>query len=384
MPASVSSPVAPGVTSYVVNATDDVDDGTCNFAHCSLREALELAAYEQGPVSITFEIPTLDPGYDPSSGVWTIQPTTGYALPSDVTIDGYVGSAPEAGVRSIRPGIEIDGTTLAPLGTTGLSVPSNVTLRGLVVTRFQYGIWVRGSNVTVEGCYVGTDPTGTQAKPNALAGILVGNGATNAAIRQNLVSGNTGIGIRLFSEETSGNTISDNRIGTDVDGSGSLPNQGHGVHFHAGAHDNTVGPGNLIAHNAGAGVGVDGQATRGNTVTRNRIHSNRTTGIVLSAGGNGGLAQPVITGASVAQVTGTACPGCTVEVFSDGWDQGARYEGTTTADAGGNWTFTAQTRLGGPYLTATATDSEGNTSELSDSCLVVNNHVWLPLIVRGG
>ena len=383
-PAGASRPLARGVASYVVNTTDDVDDGTCDFAHCSLREALELAAYEQGPHVITFEIPTLDPGYDSVTGVWTIQPATGFDLPFDVTIDGYVGSAPGRGLRSVRPGIEIDGTTLAPLGITGLRAPSNVTLRGLVVTRFQYGIWVTGSDVTIEGCYVGTDPTGTQAKPNTLGGILVGNGATNAAIRQNLVSGNTGIGIRLFSEETSGNTISDNRIGTDVDGSGPLPNRGHGVYFHAGAHDNTVGPGNLIAHNEGAGVGVDGQATRANTITRNQIHSNTTTGIVLSTGGNGELAKPVIAGASVAQVTGTACPGCTIEVYSDAWNQGAVYEGSTTADVGGNWALTPQTSVRGPYVTAVATDGEGNTSEFSVMYELPRYRLWLSVVQRGG
>ena len=101
-PAGASRPLARGVASYVVNTTDDVDDGTCDFAHCSLREALELAAYEQGPHVITFEIPTLDPGYDSVTGVWTIQPATGFDLPFDVTIDGYVGSAPGRGLHRAR------------------------------------------------------------------------------------------------------------------------------------------------------------------------------------------------------------------------------------------------------------------------------------------
>ena len=383
-PAGASLPVAPGVISYVVNTTDDVDDGTCDFAHCSLREAVESAAYEQGPHVIMFDIPTSDPGYDPSTGVWTIQPTNGFTLPADVTIDGYVGSTPEGGIRSVRPGIEIDGTTLAALGVPGLRLSNDVTLRGLIITRFQYGIWVTGNNAVIEGCYVGTDPTGTQAKPNTLAGILVGSGARNGVIQQNLISGNSGIGIRLYDEETSGNTISDNRIGTDLDGSGPLPNKGHGVYFHAGAHDNTVGPDNLIAYNQGAGVGLDGQATRGNTITRNRIHSNTTTGIVLSTGANGGVAPPVITGASVAQVTGTACPGCTIEVFSDVWNQGAVYEGSTTADSGGNWALTPQASPRGPYITTVATDGEGNTSEFSVMYELPRYRLWLAVDQRGG
>jgi CSLREA domain-containing protein len=382
-PTWVGSADAPEVTSYVVNTTDDTEDGTCDFAHCSLRDALEAAAYEQGPHVITFEIPASDPGYDPSTGVWTIQPTTGYNLPLDVTIDGYVGSAPEAGARSVRPGIEIDGTTLAPLGITGLTAHDGGIVRGLIVNRFQYGIWVLGSDVTVEGCYVGTDPTGTQAKPNTLTGILIGNGASNAIIENNLLSGNSGPAIRVFGETTTGNTVRNNYVGVCLDGSTPLPNGGNGIYFHVGTHDNTVGPGNLIYYNSHPGVRVDGQGTRGNTITRNQIHGNGVRGILLHDGGNDELAPPVITVATCSSASGTACPDCVVEIFSDTWDQAAFYEGTATADSGGNWAFTAQTKMRGPYLTATATDGQGNTSELSASYSLLSHHVRLPLVIRG-
>jgi hypothetical protein len=39
------------------------------------------------------------------------------------------------------------------------------------------------------------------------------------------------------------------------------------------------------------------------------------------------------------------------------------YEGSTTADGAGNWTFDGS--LHGPNVTATATDAAGNTSEFS-------------------
>jgi len=380
---NMSSSVAAALSPLVVNTTDDTDDGACDSTHCSLREALDAAAYQQGAAVITFSIPASDPGYDPSNGVWTIQPTNGFSLPSDVTIDGTVSSAPEAGVCSVRPGIEIDGTTLAILGITGLRVPDDVTLRGLVVTRFQYGIWVTGSNVTIEGCYIGTDPTGTRAKPNVMAGILVGNGASNAVIEHNLLSGNLGPAIRLFGESTTGNTVRNNCMGASLDRNTPLPNGSHGIYFHIGTHDNTVGPDNLIAFNGAPGVWVDGQGTRGNTITRNQVYGNVSKGILLSSGGNDGLAPPVITGASPTQVSGTACPGCTIEIFSDAQDQGALYEGNTIAGPGGNWVFTTQAKLRGPYLTATATDSHGNTSELSATGSLLCHDLWLPLVARG-
>jgi len=381
--ASASSSVPAGLTSWVVNTTDDTDDGACDPTHCSLLEALNAAADQQGAHVITFSIPTWDPGYDPSTGVWTIQPASGLNVPLDTTVDGSVSSAPDARVCSVRPGIEIDGTTLALQGYTGLRVPDNVTLRGLVINHFQYGVWIAGDNVTIEGCYIGTDPTGTQAKPNVMAGILVANGASNAVIEHNLLSGNLGPAIRLFGESTTGNIVRNNCIGTSLDRNTPLPNGSHGTYFHLGAHDNSVGPDNLIAFNGAPGVWVDGQGTRGNTITRNQVYGNSLKGILLSDGGNDGLAPPVIASSSPTQVSGTACPGCTIEIFSDAQDQGALYEGNTIAGPGGNWVFTTQARLRGPYLTATATDGHGNTSEFSATGSLLCHDLWLPLVVRG-
>ena len=43
---------------FVVNTTDDTTDGTCNVAHCSLREALAAAGSAVGaPHVINFAIP---------------------------------------------------------------------------------------------------------------------------------------------------------------------------------------------------------------------------------------------------------------------------------------------------------------------------------------
>jgi hypothetical protein len=150
-----------------------------------------------------------------------------------------------------------------------------------------------------------------------------------------------------------------------------LPNTGDGVRAYNVSNNNVIGgpaagEANLIAYNGGHGVEIDGSygAAR-NTITRNRIYSNAGRGIALLSGGNAGLAAPVITAASATQVSGTACANCTIEVFSDAADEGAVYEGTTTANAAGNWTLTKPGGLTGPYVTATATDGQGNTSEFS-------------------
>ena len=72
-------------------------------------------------------------------------------------------------------------------------------------------------------------------------------------------------------------------------------------------------------------------------------------------------APPTIT--AVNSVSGTACPRCIVDVYSDQEGEGGTYEGTTAADADGRFAF--QGIPSGRYVTATVTDAEGSTSLFS-------------------
>jgi CSLREA domain-containing protein len=58
-------------TSLVVTHTADTDDGACD-ATCSLREAVAAANADAGAETITFVIPTSDPGYDAANDLYTI------------------------------------------------------------------------------------------------------------------------------------------------------------------------------------------------------------------------------------------------------------------------------------------------------------------------
>ena len=69
----------------------------------------------------------------------------------------------------------------------------------------------------------------------------------------------------------------------------------------------------------------------GNTITQNSITQNGTLGID-NFGGNTELAPPTILNVSASSVSGTVCPNCIVEVFSDPEDEGKIYEGTAIAD----------------------------------------------------
>ncbi len=157
--------------------------------------------------------------------------------------------------------------------------------------------------------------------------------------------------------------IGGNYIGTDASGQAALGNGGSaGVSISAGTH--IIVQRNLIAHhNNGAGISVSGYSD--NTIRQNLIYDNQNGGIVLSNGGNAGAPLPVITSASATSVSGTACPGCEVEIFSDSDGQGRVFEGSVVADQSGLFTLAVQRFLLGPNVTATATDAQGNTSEFS-------------------
>jgi hypothetical protein len=74
--------------------------------------------------------------------------------------------------------------------------------------------------------------------------------------------------------------------------------------------------------------------------------------------------------------------GCTIELFSDADGAGAVYEGTTTAGPAGAWTFGKPDGVAGPNVTATATDSAGNTSEFSAPARALQPVASLPLLLK--
>jgi parallel beta-helix repeat protein len=167
------------------------------------------------------------------------------------------------------------------------------------------GVQIEGSDTNhnvVTGNYIGTDANGTATLPNGSSGVSVNDGASfntiggSTASERNLISSNNGNGVDIRDNGTMTNTVSGNYIGTDVSGSQPLPNDLTGVYVGDGASHNTVGDSNTIAFNGGDGVQVQGNSSLGNTITHNSIYSNTEQGIYLGDGGNTELAAPVITG----------------------------------------------------------------------------------------
>ena len=324
-----------GAAGLVVNTTGDTDDGACDATHCSLREAVNAANANAGPDTIAFNIPGSDPGCD-GGGVCVIQPAS--LLPflsgDGTTIDGFTQPGASSGDDPVLK-IVLDGYDNGQFSGLVLSGAGN-TIRGLVIQRF-------------------TPFTAIE---------IFGAGAADNHIRENFIGTDPG--------------------GTEPRGNCTPPTSCAAISINGRAHDNTIGPHNLIAFN-GRGVQVFDDGARGNTITRNRIHSNVEQGIWLAFGGNDELAAPVITFAHSTQVAGTACANCVVEIFSDAEDEGAIYENATTAGATGHWTVTGPSGFNGPNITATATDALGNPSQFSAPAPVSESEGWLlylPLAFR--
>ena len=279
---------------FVVTTTKDEND-TCD-ASCSIREAITAANATPDADTIEFAIPQSDPGFQPTTGTWRIQPQ-GSELPTitqPVTIDGRT----QPGFAG-RPLIELDGSLLGG-EHVGLDVGApNTVIRALAINSFAggesngqnfcgCGIALEGaSNVVVEGNYIGTDVTGLQAKPNGQDGVAIVSGQNNliggtTPLARNVLSGNREefvfhFGVNSFITTTPGhNVIAGNYIGVDRTGFTALPNLG-GVLLNSP--DNTVGgtdpgAGNVIAGNAADNLDVfeaPGSVADGNQILRNFI-----------------------------------------------------------------------------------------------------------------
>jgi CSLREA domain-containing protein len=376
-------------STLVVNTTDDSDDGTCNSTHCSLREAINEANQRAGPDTIAFNIPGSDPGCD-EEGVCTLRLTSELPRLRDdgTTFDGYTqpGALPNTNrfgqpINAVLK-IVLDGSSQACC-PTGLDIQSSDNVvRGLVIQGFHRGLRIfHGHRNRIEGNSLGAGAHRNGGPGNRGLGVDISDfvgaaGSTNnilggsAPQARNLISGNGGGGVYLGPGGK--NRVQGNYIGTDASGGAPLPNSKNGVRISENSLHHLIGgaserEANVIAFNGFNGIqieGSDGQAAH-IRISRNRIHDNRRKGISLLEGANEGLAAPVITAASANQVQGTACAFCAVEVFSDAEDEGAVYEGTTQADAAGNWVLTKAGGLTGPHVTSTATDGKDNTSEFS-------------------
>jgi hypothetical protein len=247
-------------------------------------------------------------------------------------------------------GVILDGGNISGEWVNCLVLHSNGnTIRGLQIVNFSGG-GIRISN-SAQNNMIGGDR-------NIGSGVL-GQG--------NLIIGNrAGSGIQLQGNGTSYNTITGNLIGTYTVGEGNWGNNGTGIMVHNGASYNLIGPNNIIAYNREEGVQICNQNSVGNTITQNSIHNNGI-GIFWNEDCNTRLATPLILECNLSNgiLSGSAGAYDTIEIFSDSSNEGEVYEGKTKADENGDFAFSKDAPFSGPYITATAIDINGKTSEFS-------------------
>lgn len=399
--AALSVLIAPAIAladTVVVTGASDVSDGnTASIAALnanpgpdgviSLREAIAAARNTAGADLVAFDIPDSDAGYQPALGVWRIEPTTSLQLlGNETTIDGRTQGYAQGDRNPDGPEIEIRGSRVA-LGTSGFIVSGNDNaLRGLAVTGYRSdeppgnlpntaAILVTGQGNTIEYCYLGLDPSGHTATGN-YTGIAIPFALPTATqlttIRFNVISGNTYAGIYVQGKAR----IQANMIGTDPTGEAGIANR-IGIFSYNTSSDLQIGgmllfDGNTIAYNtddgirwfggsalaAGSAPAMSAPALLPNSYAlRNHVFGNGGQGI----DGAPSKVTHLPSILSTDPVTGTACAGCRVELFSsEGAQQGQAYEGFATADAAGVWHYFGFPA--GPYLTATATGPISPTS----------------------
>src|SRR5579884_956407 len=248
-------------------------------------------------------------GFGPSNGACTEcnrgVVIYGYGAQYDAIQGDFIGEAPDgSSAGNGLHGIEITGTSNdgTPFDTLiGGSAPgARNVIGGNGTGPIQtYGVGdgvydndtANSGYASIEGNYVGTDPSGTAARPNgiglggAMTSDLIGGGSVADG---NLISGNIASGVELDGAYLT--LIGGNRIGTDAAGTGGLPNGSDGIllsHYYCGytyctssadigasAGQSTLAP-NTVADNREAGIMV-GVARDGGSayIGQNSIHDN--------------------------------------------------------------------------------------------------------------
>ncbi len=299
-------------------------------------------------------------------------------------------------------GVEIDNASSANITIGGTTAASRNVISGNLL----YGIRLNnGSGLVVRGNFIGTDVTGTGPLPNLNHGILVeANGSTiggSTAGAGNVISANSLDGLSIGGGVT-GAVVQGNLIGTDRTGTFALGNHNRGIAVfgnNATIGGTAAGEGNVVAHSNVGGIVLLGSIS-GNAIRGNSIYANGTIGIDLAADGvtpndaldadtgpNGRQNYPIITSAAPLAPSGTEVIGTldttpsttyALDFFANpacagrphDFEEGLVYIGSSdlSTDGAGHAAFDvtlAYTIDAGQRVTVTATDPNGNTSELS-------------------
>jgi len=355
------------VIPYRVTVVEVTDSGPGG-----LREAIHTANALPAENRIEFNIP--------GPGPHVIRPETNLpALTGPVVIDartqpGYSGT----------PVIYLDGA-LSGDASKGLTFESaSNAVFGLAIYGFNDALRFNtnaGDNL-IQGNYLGVDGSGTNGIGNSGDGLrilsannLIGGSGPGEG---NLIAANEGAGIRFLTAHATNNRVEGNAIGVSLDATIALPNGGGGIVFEQDAANNRVGSttpamANVIAFNGGAGITLTPEAGTGNSDDSDQGPNGLQNAPELSDARS-------VNGITTVEGSLTSRSGRTYrldfylndEPDPSGYGEGQTYLGFALLPLGttGTAAFTVSFPVAAiftQFVTATATDPDGNTSEFSEA-----------------
>jgi hypothetical protein len=306
-------------------------------------------------------------------------------------------------------GTDSTGTKIVDPAGNGVSITAGANNENIggttpaarnVISGNIHGVYVfdNANGNIIQGNYIGTDITGTIALGNEQQGYLSGGDSSSIpAISEvvggavagagNLISGNGADGVLISGTANiggdpdnafGGSTVQGNYIGTDATGTAALGNGATGVTVNANATNNTIGgtapgSGNLIANNASHGVFIDPGTTGGQGT------NNQTIGNTILSNGGAGVRINTGTGerVSVNSIYQNAALG--IDIGPTGQNANSS---CNSSNNGANLLLNSPVMTGGSgsfFITATATDANGNTSEFSNAVPANNSGDLLSL-----
>ena len=204
--------VAPTEAPLVVVNANDGGPG-------SLRQAIIEANAAAGMNTITFNLPAIVPQ--------AINPMSPLPVITDAV---FIDGASQPGYSG-TPFIILDGSDAGP--GDGLAITSgNSRVRGLSIVGFSGSAialnFLTGS--IIQGNYLGLLPDGITAFAND-DGVSMVDASSNTVggttpPERNVISGNSGSGVKILGDLSDGNRVYGNYIGTDASGMAAIPNQG--------------------------------------------------------------------------------------------------------------------------------------------------------------
>ncbi len=279
------------------------------------------------------------------------------------------------GVDIVGGANNLIGGTTPEAGNVIVGAMYNVVVPPGPIVQIHFGTGVEISESQgnlVQGNWIGTDRTGTLDMGNNQHGVQLYEGAANNVIDGNVIAYNRRHGVAIVTRAPDGESMPPSPIGNLVQGNRITSNGGSGIIVHgAGAFRNAIRANSVFGN---PGLGIDLAA---NGVTLNDQDD-------PDVGPNEFQNYPVLTvaqGGETTRVEGelnsVAGRTYTLDFFASaaadpsGHGEGHRYLGSLNVSLpiGVNTlSFSAilpSASLAGEWLTATATDSAGNTSEFS-------------------